>query len=249
MADSNLRSLERAFRASGSVEDEAAWLRARIQAGDLEQSKLGLAAYCGSEAARTLSPPDEAFSLGLLHQWGQLAGARAVLELCAWSHERIEREFQNADRDSSCHRAVIARTLDGLNHWALEPTEHNRRRLGKTTAGIDRVLTEAQFTPDKPLAGWLAQCLALAAKETLQLAATRLVESKLDDLYANALNSSLFLTTRCWPEFHAAAATNRRQGYEKEEEVVKRGLVPWALGYRDPVSERVEARQREAAGE
>ena len=51
MADARLRDLERRFRASGSVEDEATWLRARVQAGELEQSRLELAAYCDHPAA------------------------------------------------------------------------------------------------------------------------------------------------------------------------------------------------------
>lgn len=33
MTDSALRLLEREFRRSGTVQDEAAWLRARVQAG------------------------------------------------------------------------------------------------------------------------------------------------------------------------------------------------------------------------
>lgn len=52
VTDSNLRELERRFRASGSVAGEAAWLRARAQAGELGQSTLELSANCGHEASR-----------------------------------------------------------------------------------------------------------------------------------------------------------------------------------------------------
>lgn len=51
LSDQTLRELERRFRASGSLEDEAAWLRVRVKAGQLEQSRLRLAAYCGHHAA------------------------------------------------------------------------------------------------------------------------------------------------------------------------------------------------------
>ena len=51
MSDSNLRELERRLRASGSIEDEATWLVARVHAGDLGQSNLELAARLGHEAA------------------------------------------------------------------------------------------------------------------------------------------------------------------------------------------------------
>src|SRR5690606_5705217 len=51
MTDTHLREFERLFRASGSVEDEAAWLRARVQAGELSEKHLRLAAHLGSPAA------------------------------------------------------------------------------------------------------------------------------------------------------------------------------------------------------
>ncbi|MBL4846496.1 MAG: hypothetical protein JKY65_13295 [Planctomycetes bacterium] len=38
-------------------------------------------------------------------------------------------------------------------------------------------------------------------------------------------------------------------GFESVRNEVQAELVPWALGYSDPVRERVDARQREAAGE
>lgn len=44
MTDASLRELERRFRASGNVEDEAAWLRARVQAGEVSEERLKLAA-------------------------------------------------------------------------------------------------------------------------------------------------------------------------------------------------------------
>ena len=38
-------------------------------------------------------------------------------------------------------------------------------------------------------------------------------------------------------------------GFGRTRDEVRDELVPWALGYSDPVRDRVEARQREAAGE
>jgi len=51
MADDRLRQLERRFRESGAVEDEAAWLRARVRAGELPEERLRLAARMGQAAA------------------------------------------------------------------------------------------------------------------------------------------------------------------------------------------------------
>ena len=51
MSDAKLRELERKWKESGSVEDEAAYLRERVRVGDLTQERLELAAYCGHGAA------------------------------------------------------------------------------------------------------------------------------------------------------------------------------------------------------
>ena len=51
MSDQKLRELERRWRETGSVEDEAAYLRERVRVGDLTQERLELAAYCGNQGA------------------------------------------------------------------------------------------------------------------------------------------------------------------------------------------------------
>ncbi len=52
MSDERLRELEKRLRTSGSVEDEAALLRARVQAGDLSQEQVELAAFVDHKPAR-----------------------------------------------------------------------------------------------------------------------------------------------------------------------------------------------------
>lgn len=52
MTDSRLSRLERAWEASGSAIDEAAYLRERVRTGDLSRDRLDLAAYCGNQGAR-----------------------------------------------------------------------------------------------------------------------------------------------------------------------------------------------------
>lgn len=52
MADSALRELERAWKSSGSVESEAAFLLGQVRAGILAESALELEAYVGVPAAR-----------------------------------------------------------------------------------------------------------------------------------------------------------------------------------------------------
>lgn len=55
MTDSRLQELKRAWEASGSVDDEAAYLRERVRVGDLTQERLELAAYWGQVAARMVT--------------------------------------------------------------------------------------------------------------------------------------------------------------------------------------------------
>lgn len=50
--DTNLRELERRFRASGDPADEADWQLVRVRAGDLQRERLEAAAYLGHSVAR-----------------------------------------------------------------------------------------------------------------------------------------------------------------------------------------------------
>ena len=50
MSDERLRQLERKWRETGAVEDEAALLRERVRTGGLLPDSLDSAAYCGHEA-------------------------------------------------------------------------------------------------------------------------------------------------------------------------------------------------------
>lgn len=53
--DERLRRLERAFRASGAVEDEAEWLRERVRRGELDPARLDAAAVLGHPAALSVA--------------------------------------------------------------------------------------------------------------------------------------------------------------------------------------------------
>jgi len=51
MTDSRLQELERAWKASGSLEDGVAYLHERVRTGELSQERLRLASRCGDPAA------------------------------------------------------------------------------------------------------------------------------------------------------------------------------------------------------
>ena len=54
MSDERLRQLERRWKEAGLIADEAAWLRARVQAGEVSEEGVRLAAYLGQQAAREI---------------------------------------------------------------------------------------------------------------------------------------------------------------------------------------------------
>ncbi|MCO5167605.1 MAG: hypothetical protein M9894_14755 [Planctomycetes bacterium] len=56
MSDGRLREAERRWRQSGSVDDEAAFLRERVRAGALPPTRLEVAAACGHPAAARALP-------------------------------------------------------------------------------------------------------------------------------------------------------------------------------------------------
>lgn len=90
VSDAKLRELERRWRETGAVEDEAAWLRERVRVGELTRERLFLAASCGHDGARVAAegeaPPllRNANDLGRLFDWGMdvpVRGAAAACEL------------------------------------------------------------------------------------------------------------------------------------------------------------------------
>jgi hypothetical protein len=55
--DVDLRELERRYKQSGTLEDQVAWLRARVRSGDLSPDRVLVAAALGDPAAIQLSGP------------------------------------------------------------------------------------------------------------------------------------------------------------------------------------------------
>ncbi len=83
MSDGRLRELERRWKESGSVDDGAAWLRARLRAGTIDRDRLLLAAYMGSPIAISAAPDKTPASVVLpktLRQWSQTI----ALEFGGW---------------------------------------------------------------------------------------------------------------------------------------------------------------------
>lgn len=120
MSDQKLRDLERRWKETGTVEDEAAYLLERVRVGDLSQERLELAAYCGHEGARK--------SLG----WGfEVASLTRCLEraLAVDQHLAARLLLQVARRAaeaSGLAQPDPLRCLRATEDWLADPSEPNR---------------------------------------------------------------------------------------------------------------------------
>ncbi len=153
MSDEKLRELERRFKETGSVEDEAAWLKERVRVGDLTQERLELAAYCGHEGAKLLTqrqsryhaararhaldegmlPTDQA-PLDRLEAWTmglELAGLRFVV-VCA--HHAADSLITHRTRS---FEAGLRATSD----WLEDPSS---KAVAACTEACDSLLSEIE---------------------------------------------------------------------------------------------------------
>lgn len=144
MSDERLRELERRWKETDSVEDEAAYLLERVRIGELTQERLELAAYCGQEASRLALGPKEHDLPGDLEEWvlglarwgctacgiAALGVAELVRERWAWPwDERLDVALQAAADWVTCpcerHRSLAKQaTLDAT--WARASYEDPR---------------------------------------------------------------------------------------------------------------------------
>lgn len=141
MSDQRLRELERRWRETGVASDEATLLRERVRVGDLDEDRLRLAAYCGSQGAiealegRALTPPLSDWP-GQLSQWGEEVCLRALLgllrplltseatrqQVAIW----VESGMVSTGDEAS---AVLTELVSAFEAYLKERTETNRQRL------------------------------------------------------------------------------------------------------------------------
>lgn len=137
MSDAKVRSLERRWLETRAPNDELAWLRERLRVGELDHSRLELAAHCRHSTAQALlreldraaalepAEPhgDESsreFALGLL-TWGDQAVLRAALAAVRLTVRVFEREQPGV---------LGPRPLmEAAESWLQEPSEACRERV------------------------------------------------------------------------------------------------------------------------
>lgn len=230
MSDADLRELERRFGASGSAEDEVRYLVARFRAGTLPAGALQLATYLGSIAAsETLVAVGASEDLGLPrpHPWkvGDWVHSMATrgspdFETTVTNGHRIGAALVHLTARHLPADAVALDATNCMDRWVL--TQDDADRLA-VTAVDDRLL-------DLERLGFVRRLLE-RRKMTLRDSLQRSMDpARFHDMLANA--------GVAW----AAERLSRVIGEPTVRRALYDDLVPWALGYRDPVRERVDAR-------
>jgi len=219
VSDADLRALERRFRETGSVEDEAAWLIALVQAGEVEQSRLESAAALSHPAAlvATLRQPLELTTVsGLVDQVdgdeAQIRSALAALRTSWVAWETVWRGYPPGVK------AFMSR-LNAIEDWVVCPCDDHQLR-------VERALGARVFI----------------ALEHVLMRAGEVDEGLIELGEGIVLGWSDERASACLS--YAAAGVNGPAFGSQVLEPTKSELVPWLLGYGDPVRERVEARQR-----
>lgn len=154
MTDRALRELERRAR-GGARDDEAAWLAARVRAGDLPRERVELAAWCGHAGARAVAGVGASDDLDLeawlrgLSRWRR-APARAALAAArlAWPMRVAYGKSCSRTEAPSPVIPVAERTLAA----AAELLEESGRRPTLTlyTAMEELEITLTPFVEDRP---------------------------------------------------------------------------------------------------
>jgi hypothetical protein len=313
VTDSSLRELERRFRASGSVEDEAAWLRARLQAGELSEGRLCLARFCQHAAAQIVLGADAPTLSSITRGWAQnWAGVREdlVRGLRSASAERDPpkdaRGRWRAMRrvaPNQVYREQAARALELLDaaepaaswlipyDWVTQLQDKGREVSIRAGVAGARVHTwpEEEEAALRAVEAWILgpsaerrMALISAPARFLALSENRWESAAiglLTDLVVTPDERpgththrlpSLFLDLVALARdavFTAAPGANTipngpstrgrslasgfpdagwAVGEWRAQDAIWNELIPWTLGYRDPIRERVDAREAAA---
>jgi len=125
LTDSRLRELERRWKESGRVDDEAAYLLEKVRVGELAQEKLELAAYCYYQPAILAlgdSAPCRHFDLlyhvGELGRWGKETCVRAAVTAAQSVYATWSSYYPDDYRPRRATQSAI--------HWVLCSSENHR---------------------------------------------------------------------------------------------------------------------------
>lgn len=261
MADEELRQLFRRWKETGACADEAAYLSARVRAGELTLERLELAAWLGCEGATAVVSPDDAElsevalaskrapiprkgsadpsrALGRYAQvWDDglakspEASKRALIGM-GWAAEAFLRTF---DESNSTPREV----LEAAEQALLHPGEEQTQDLAAALAALHLELG------DPPPSQKRADRLFYALEVLRQAGAVVTGQAELSP----AEDDRTWSAARGMGPVHwgldglQKALGSGYRGAERAVKAVIDEVRPWALGHGDPLRERVAHRE------
>jgi hypothetical protein len=167
LSDERLRDLRRRWEASGQLEDEAAYLRERVRAGELTSDRLELAALCRHLGARAAlggaapePPPDDDWLHRSACAWGRSSKPVAV-RMALIAAELVLPDFE-ATRPGE---ARPRRALKAAQAWLGAPSEEAAAEAAAAAAAAEGCFRGSPAGPE-PLnrayeaAEWAARAAA-----------------------------------------------------------------------------------------
>ena len=126
MTDARLRELERRFEHTRSIEDEAAWLRARVQAGELSEGRVRLAALLEHAAAsicvRAWGAPERLRDAQQIAKHLASAGRETLVRGIVSVGRSVVEHYRTAPEIARPeHVTSAASALDAVEDWLLCP--------------------------------------------------------------------------------------------------------------------------------
>lgn len=233
--DDAVRAAERRYRASGALDDEVAWLRERLRAGELTRERCELAAFMGQPAATTALALDCAGHAACLRcsagpavmeglaERGPEANLRAAVAAARWSMKFA----------LSIDRSVFTPSVRALVDAGLEQLRDAADRLVSLAA----LRVQGRTLPEGELPRVLASLRRLRELDLDVRALRPLVEllrdpeRRIDWTEAGLgpwLGKPLLATDRETPP-------DAEQGRPTLLAAIAAELVSWALGYEDPL--------------
>lgn len=254
MADEPLRELERRWRETASPDDEATFLRESVRSGRLDERRLLLAAYLGNaEAIRCTgeSAPGEVFELGqmlyLLCAKNEPARECGVRALVATARFQLELPERGTSIDTL---EAIQRLLHRLEEWCVAPSHATRRRIGRSL----HAMNSSRFHGFIRRAGPTPRDYAARAARSAASIVSTTIPDEVPRIAANGIREGSGCTLRFpvpdgtlrGPDWVGGYSGARAEHPELRAAIVAE-VMPWALGYADPMRDRIQARRREAA--
>jgi hypothetical protein len=220
MGDALLRELERRWKASRSVEDEARLVAERVRVGDLTRARLELAAYAGhaaaclaAESVETASPSSFGRWLRGLERWGS--------SVCVLAAVLIARSKLPAWTDCYPKDRRPEMALDAAEAWACSPNTQLAREAALSATGVRAAIHEtASVETENPS---LSQNAAWSAERVAALAANHM-ESDARTLRRQAASAARTAVAMLAPT-PTTDATVR---------LVRERVALWALGRHAP---------------